>query len=82
LTHIRYVGQTNTELQNNVYIDGVEETRGWLACAQMAKRDKDELEAYKNADTYAWYAEYGYFRRRQVSDPWPLVGPYSKPVTR
>ncbi|KAF4626444.1 hypothetical protein G7Y89_g11716 [Cudoniella acicularis] len=82
MTHIRYVGQTNTELQNGIYIQGALETRGWFACAQMAQTDSDSVEAYKNADTYAWYAEYGYFVRRLQSDPWPHVGPLSKPVTR
>jgi hypothetical protein len=77
------VGNTNKQIDKDGAIQkGIDEVYGWLECALYAKRETVTKDFIKNADSYAWYAGYGYFARLLGSDPWPAVGPQAKPVTR
>ena len=65
-THLWWVGPTNERIE-------LEEEYGLVECADLAWSctipDNDHV--LLNADTYAWYGEYGYFVYRGVTNLWP-----------
>ena len=57
------------------------ELYGWYECAERAaSSDYGDERFVENADSYAWYAEYGYFKDRLGADHWPSQGPHKKPT--
>jgi hypothetical protein len=81
-THISWIGETNplnpSFDPNNPRTTRIlpEETYGWLQCNSLAfmhpAGSGDSINYYKNADSFAWYAEYGYWVTVLGVDIWPL----------
>lgn len=71
LTHVWWIGQTNTEPGSRC---DIEETYGLYDCAERAWNEgnpiPNNIEVNWNADTYAFYAEYGRFVELLGKDPW------------
>lgn len=65
-THLWWIGPTNY---------GFEEDYGLLTCADEAWNCGNPIpgdpQVVMNADTFAWYGEYGYFVQKGVQDLWP-----------
>ncbi|KAJ5766038.1 uncharacterized protein N7511_003654 [Penicillium nucicola] len=83
LTHIDWIGNTNPYDKDGKA--NPTEIQGWWNNAQHATNTvhgKTTMkEVYLNAESYSWYAQYGYFLRRLTprSNPWPLAGPKMAP---
>ena len=48
--------------------------------AEDHKFGESEGDFVKNADSFAWYAEYWYFKDRLGADHWPNQCPHEEPV--
>ncbi|KAJ5578385.1 Metalloproteases (zincins) catalytic [Penicillium hispanicum] len=72
VTHFWWIGPTNEDLV-------VEETYGLVECAELAwncgQPIPDNPNVIWNAETYAWYGEYGYFVDKGVQNLWPPSRP-------
>ncbi|KAF2686410.1 hypothetical protein K458DRAFT_402871 [Lentithecium fluviatile CBS 122367] len=91
LSHVVWIGNTNPF---NKQIGGLKppEVYGWFKAAEYAANQPNyNDDTYtRNADSYAWYAEYGWWVRALRSsprtalsgngDPWPAAGDRQKPV--
>lgn len=66
LTHLWWMGETNAN-EDEVY--------GFMHCTDLAWHcglvQANNPEVVENADTYAFYAEYGFWRAKGISDLWP-----------
>lgn len=90
-THIQWVGPTNPHVEENLWKATPPEVYGWLKCAMLARdtpvRDDGtgdlNMAFLKNADSFAWYAELGYWIETfggNIGDLWPINGPLQPPV--
>lgn len=82
-THLWWIGPTNSIVNANVAqpVQNPPEVYGWYECASLAARsDYADKGFVENADSYAWYAEYGYLKDRLGADHWPSQGPHEKPT--
>ncbi|KAJ5893223.1 SGNH hydrolase [Penicillium taxi] len=66
LTHLWWIGPTNAE---------VDEVYGFVQGTELAWNcgmpEPNNEEVVENADTYAFYAEYGYWRAKGIDNLWP-----------
>jgi hypothetical protein len=83
LTHASWIGNTNP------LVDGKPtpaDNTGFYINSQMSKKclsnSANCKDLVKNAESFTWYAQYGYFRRRVTprAEIWPLWGPQQKPI--
>lgn len=74
LSHISWIGPTNTPKKKYKVFTDIEETYGLNKCAKKAwnkgSPSADNLNVTWNADSYAIYAEYGRFVELMGRDPW------------
>lgn len=72
MSHVWWLGATNApSFQNNQWTVPVPEEYGYVNCADLAWNNQHDTKLFvKNADTYMWYAEYGYWLTH-YRDTWP-----------